>query len=394
MTEITTPLSPAPAGPPRRRSLIIALVAGTGIAVILGWGLASRGAAEAALKRQAAQAGITTVVAAHPTPEMTPDEVVLPGQVKGEFETTLYARTNGYLRSWTADIGTHVKAGQLLAVIDSPEVDQQLLQAEADLKTAQANAADARTTADRVAGLVDTHSVSRQEGDDRAAAASATAAQVAAQQANVGRLRQLKGFERVVAPFDGVITSRTTDVGALIHAGGAQGAELFRIAAMNKLRTYVEVPQSYAAQIHVGTTGELQFPDRPGKLYPATVTRTASAIDPQARTLQVELDIDNSSGELLPGSFTEVHFKLPPSGVGLRLPGSALLFRADGVQVAKVGPNGRVVLTPITLGRDFGDTIEVLTGVTPADQVILNPPAAVANGDPVRVAAAKPQKTG
>ena len=192
----------------------------------------------------------------------------------------------------------------------------------------------------------------------------------------------------MVAPFAGVITARNTDVGALINAGGNQGAALFHIAAIDKLRAYVDVPQSYASSIRTGTRANLQFPDKPGKSYPATVTRTSSAIDIQARTLQVELDIDNSSGELLPGSFVQVHFQLPPVGHGLRLPVNALLFRAEGVQVAEVGRSGKVVLKPITLGRDFGDTIEVLTGVEPSELVILNPSSAIASDDQVHVAAA------
>jgi RND family efflux transporter MFP subunit len=372
--------------------LLIAVVVALLLIGVVTWGLLSRGAAEAVLKERVRAAAITTVTVTHPKAGPPLEEVVLPGQVRGDFETSVYARTNGYLRSWKTDIGAHVKAGELLATIDSPEVDQQLSQVEADLKTAQANAVVAKSTAERVAGLVATESVSRQEGEDRAATAAATAAQVAAAQANVARLRQLQGFERVVAPFDGVITARSTDVGALINAGGARGAELFRIAASGKLRTYVDVPQTYAGEIHEGSTqAELQFPDRPGKSYPATVTRTAQAIDPQARTLTVELDIDNASGELFPGAFTEVHFKLSTASRGLQVPGNTLLFRADGVHVAAVDPQDRVVLKTVTVGRDFGENLEILGGVGPSDQIILNPPAAVSNGDQVRIAAAPSQ---
>ena len=388
MTEIPSPTVSAPAGRSHARALLVSLLAAAGVAALVARGLETRKANEVALEQQAAVSTITTVIVTHPKPGPALEEVVLPGQVKGEIETSVYARTSGYIRLWKTDIGAHVKAGQLLAVIDSPEVDQQLLQAEADLKTAQANADIARRTADRFAHLVDTLSVSRQAGDDREATALASAAQVSANEANVNRLRQLQSFEQVVAPFAGVITARDTDVGALINAGGTQGAELFHIAATDKLRTYVDVPQSYASDIRAGTAANLQFPDKPGKSYPATVTRTSSAIDPKARTLQVELDIDNNSGELFPGSFVQVHFQLPPVGHGLRLPANALLFRADGVQVAEVGPNGKVVLKPITLGRDFGDTIEVLTGVEPSEQVILNPSSAIASGDQVRITAA------
>jgi RND family efflux transporter MFP subunit len=391
MTELSTPSSETGTG--RHPKAIVGFaVAALAVAIIIVWGLISRSEARAALDREASAAGVTTVIAARAQTGPALEEVVLPGQVKGDYETPVYARTNGYLASWKVDIGAHVKAGQLLATIESPEVDQQLRQAEADLKTAQANAIVAKSTAARVAGLVETQSVSRQEGEDRAAAAAATAAQVASNQANVARLRQLQSFERVVAPFAGVITARSTDVGALINAGQAQGSELFRIAAVGKLRTYVDVPQSYASDIRQGTGADLQFPDKPGKLFPATVTRTASAIDPTNRTLQVELDIANADGALFPGAFTQVHFKLPPAGHGVQIPSNALLFGADGVQVAKVSPQGVVNILPVTLGRDFGTSLEILTGVGRNDQVVINPSGMLASGDKVRVVEAPKPK--
>lgn len=394
MTQMHSQTVSVTSGRTRARTLLVNFLRVAGVAALVLRGLEARRASEVAMERQSAASAITTVIATHPKSGPALEEVVLPGQVKGEIETSVYARTSGYIRLWKTDIGAHVKAGELLAVIDSPELDQQLLQAEADLKTAQANADIARRTSDRYAQLVGTLAVSRQAGDDREATALASAAQVTANEANVNRLRQLQSFEQVVAPFAGVITARNTDVGALINAGGNQGAALFHIAAIDRLRAYVDVPQSYASNIRTGTSANLQFPDRPGKAYPATVTRTSSAIDLQARTLQVELDIDNSSGELFPGSFVQVHFQLPPVGQGLRLPVNALLFRAEGVQVAEVSRSGRVVLKPITLGRDFGDTIEVLTGVEPSDLVILNPSFAIASGDQVRVAAAGSSHTG
>jgi len=394
MNETPSPTVSAQAGRSRAHALLVNLLRVAGVAALVIRGFETRNTSEAALERQAEVGAIATVIVTHPRPGQALEEVVLPGQMKGEIETSVYARTNGYVRLRKTDIGAHVKAGELLAVIDSPEVDQQLLQAEADLKTAQANADIARRTADRFAHLVDTLSVSRQAGDDREATALASAAQVSANEANVNRLRRLQSFERVVAPFAGVITARDTDVGALINAGSGQGAELFHIAATDKLRAYVDVPQSYASDIRDGTEAYLQFPDKPGKRYSAMVTRTSSAIDRQARTLQVELDIDNSSGELFPGSFVQVHFQLPPIGHGFRLPANALLFRADGVQVAVVGPSDKVIMKPITLGRDFGDTVEVLTGVAQSEQVILNPSSAIASGDQVRVAAAQGPKAG
>jgi RND family efflux transporter MFP subunit len=347
------------------------------------------------MKSAAQDSAIPTVIVSRLDPGAPVEEVVLPGQVKGLNETPIYARASGYVRAWKADIGARVKSGQLLAEIDAPEVDQQLRQAEADLQTAQANAAVARSTADRVQGLVATQSVSRQEGEDRAAAAAATASLVASNQANVERLRRLAGFERVTAPYAGVITARETDVGALINAGSGLGPELFRIADISRLRVYVQVPQAYAGLIATGSTAGLQFPEHPGKTYPAAVVRTAHALDPQSRTLLVELDVDNAAEELFPGSFTEVHFKLPAAaGRAGRLSGNTLLFRAEGLRVAVVGPDNRVTLKPITLGRDFGGSVEVATGLSPNDRVIINPPAAVQTGDVVRIAQAPPAKRG
>lgn len=372
-----------------KRALILG---GSGLVlalVLAGWGVGSRLTAQAAMKADAQEAAIPTVIAQAPDKAPPSEELVLPGQVKGLSETPVYARTSGYVKAWKTDIGARVKAGELLAQIDSPEVDQQLRQAEADLKTAQANAAVAKSTADRVQGLVATQSVSRQEGEDRAAAALAASSQVAAQQANVARLKQLASFQRVTAPYSGVITARSTDVGNLINAGSGVGPELFRIADVSRLRAYIAVPQSYAARIVTGTKAELKFPDRPGKAYPATVVRTAHALDPQARTLLVELEVDNAKEELFPGAFTEAHFKLASNGQVYRLPGATLLFRAEGLRVAVVGADGKAVLRPVTLGRDFGNSVEVLSGVAPADKVIMNPPASIQTGDAVRVAQPK-----
>jgi RND family efflux transporter MFP subunit len=380
---------------PRRRRPWLIGASGLAIALILaGWGVASRVGAQAAMKSEAQDSAIPTVIVARPEPGPPVEEVTLPGQVKGLNETPIYARASGYVKAWKADIGARVKPGDLLAEIDAPEVDQQLRQAEAELKTAQANAAVARSTADRVQGLVATQSVSRQEGEDRAAAAAATASLVASNQANVERLRRVAGFERVTAPYAGVITARDTDTGNLINAGSGAGAELFRIADISRLRVYVQAPQAYAARIATGSQAELHFPEHPGKAYPAAVVRTARALDPQSRTLLVELEVDNAAEELFPGSFTEVHFKLPAAGRGGRLSGNTLLFRAEGLRVAVVGADNKVTLKPITLGRDFGTSVEVATGLGPADRVIVNPPAAIQTGDMVRIAEAKAVKGG
>ena len=377
---------------PRRHHL---LLAAGGAALAFGaWTVTARVAAHAALAETAQSAAIADVIATTPQPGPATEDVVLPGEVKGDNETTLYARTSGYITRWTADIGASVQQGQTLAVIASPELDQQVRQAEADLRTARARAAVAQTTARRVAGLVSSQAVSVQENEDRSAAAIATNAEVAASEANLARLRQLQGFERIVAPFSGTITARRIDIGSLITAGDTQGTELFRISRTGRLRTYVDVPQSYAAQIRASTPAELDFPDRPGQHWPAQVTRTALAIDPASRTLRVELDIDNAGHALFPGSFTEVRFHLAPAGHGLRLPANALLFRAEGTRVAVVGPDRRAHLRAITLGRDFGTAVEVLTGLAPTDRVIVNPAAALEEGDPVRLVALHHQPAG
>jgi RND family efflux transporter MFP subunit len=373
----------------RRRSWWLGATALTLAVGLAAWGIASRVTAQADLRQSTEAAAVPTVSVAPAQAGPASEEVVLPGAVKGVLETPIYARTSGYIKTWRTDIGARVKPGELLAQIDAPEVDQQLAQAEADLKTAQANRAVAQSTSTRVQGLVATESVSRQEGEDRAAAALAADSQVSANQANVARLRQLVAFQKVVAPYAGVITARETDVGNLINAGSGVGPELFRIADTSRLRVYVEVPQSDAAEIRTGVTADLHFPEHPGKTYPAAVVRTASALDPQSRTLQVELELDNAAGELFPGSYAEVHFKLPSANRGVRLSSNTLLFRAEGLRVAAVGPDDRVQLRVVTLGRDFGTTVEVLGGIKPSERVILNPPAAIEDGDKVHVAQAQ-----
>jgi RND family efflux transporter MFP subunit len=373
----------SPARDPRvRRYVLIA----AGVALVLAaWGILSRLSARIALERAAADAAIFTVATTHPSRGPASDLLVLPGTVQAFYEAPIYARTNGYLRVWYTDIGASVKKGQLLAEIDAPELDQQLFQAEADLATARANYQLARTTNERWQGLLATESVSKQDADERAgdAAAKAAAAQSAA--ANLARLRELESFKRVLAPFDGVVTQRNTDIGALINAGEAPGRALFRVADTHRLRIYTSVPQSYAGLIHPGLAAGLVFADRPGKRYQAEVVSTARALDASSRTLQVELQIDNRSGELLPGSYADVQFDLHGSSTTLRIPANAVLFRAQGLLVATVDSSGHAHLRPITQGRDFGKEIEVLAGLEPDDTLIVNPPDSLSEGMPVRV---------
>ncbi|HLJ38974.1 MAG TPA: efflux RND transporter periplasmic adaptor subunit [Steroidobacteraceae bacterium] len=367
---------------PRIRRYVLIAVA---VAVVLAaWGIVSRLYARIALERAAADAAIFTVATTHPSRGPGSDLLVLPGTVQAFYEAPIYARTSGYLRLWYTDIGTSVRKGQVLAEIDTPEVDQQLLQAEADLATARANYQLARSTNERWQGLLATESVSKQDADERAgdAAAKAAAAQSAA--ANLARLRDLESFKHVLAPFDGVVTQRNTDVGALINAGQTPGTALFRVADTHRLRIYVSVPQSYAEQIRPGLTAGLVFADRPTARYEAQVASTARALDASSRTLQVELQIDNSHGELLPGSYADVRFDLRGAST-LRVPANAVLFRAQGLLVATVDKTSHAHLRNITQGRDFGREIEVLSGVEPEDTLIVNPPDSLSEGMEVRI---------
>ena len=366
-----------------RRYALIAI----GVAVVLAaWGILSRLYARVLLERGAADAAIVTVATAHPSRGPGTDILVLPGTVQAFYEAPIYARTNGYLRAWYTDIGASVRKGQLLAEIETPEVDQQLRQAEADLGTARANYELARTTNERWQGLLATESVSKQDADERAGDAAAKGAAQQSAAANLARLRELELFKRVVAPFDGVVTQRNTDVGALINAGQTPGNALFRVADTHRLRIYVSVPQSYAGQIAAGATAGLVFADRPGKRYEAAVSSTARALDANSRTLQVELQIDNAGGELFPGSYAEVHFDLRGAGSALlRIPVNAVLFRSQGLLVATVDASGHAHLRPITQGRDFGREIEVLSGLEADDTLIVNPPDSISDGMQVRV---------
>jgi RND family efflux transporter MFP subunit len=364
---------------PRRKNrlwglLIIALV-------VVTWGEAH------ALRRNTAEEATTLVVTVAPTASALGEELVLPGTVQAYIEAPIYARTNGYLKTWSVDIGSAVTKGQLLAEIDTPEVDQQLAQAIADLATARANQALASTTNTRWKELLATESVSKQDADEKAGDAAAKIAIVESAAANVARLQQLESFKRVVAPFDGIITARNTDIGALINAGQSAGSELFRLADTHKLRIYVQIPEPYAAAAKPGLEAELRFTEQPGRGYAATTVRTANALDPALRTLQVELELDNPQHELFPGAYAEVHFKIAGNARAVRLPANTVLFRSPGPQVATVDAQHKIRLKSIVQGRDFGGTIEVLSGLTPDDAVVLNPSDSIFDGATVRVAA-------
>jgi RND family efflux transporter MFP subunit len=366
----------------RRYSLILLVVA-----LILGvWGEVSRVLARSALSKEAAAAAVITVITVTAKSSSSGEELVLPGTVQAFIEAPIYARTNGYLKTWNTDIGTRVTKGQLLAEIETPEVDRQLNQAAADFETARANEALANTTNERWKGLLATESVSKQDADEKAGDAAAKKAMSDSAAANLARLRELESFKRVVAPFDGVITARNTDIGALINAGQSPGTELFRVADTHKLRIYVQVPEAYAAETTPGLAAELRFAEHPGKIYAAQTVRTANALDPNLRTLQVQLELDNPQREIFPGAYAEVHFKLAADTQTLRLPANTVLFRAAGLQVATVDAQNRIKLKSIVQGRDFGSSIEVLGGLEPGDKVVVNPPDSITDGSPVRIA--------
>jgi RND family efflux transporter MFP subunit len=367
-----------------KKVLIILIV----IAVILAiWGIASRLIARSHLEKRTVNDSQTTVVTVKPTLSGADDELVLPGSVLAFIEAPIYARTNGYLKIWYTDIGEHVKKGQLLADIETPEVDRQLGQARADLETAHANAVLAKTTNDRWQALVVKQAVSRQDADEKAGAAAAMAAAEASAQQNVERLADLESFKRVLAPFDGVVTARNTDIGALINAGQSAGSELFRVADIHKLRVYAQVPEAFAAAVKSGLRAELHFAEWPGQSFPVESMRTSRALDPTARTLQVELQLDNHTDEFFPGAYTEVHFKLPSSNQTLRVPSNTVLFRADGMQVATVDRmSQQIKMKNIVQGRDFGKTIEILSGIDPSDDIVVNPSDSIEDGLTVRIA--------
>lgn len=356
------------------------------LAAVAAWGIFTRFGNEAALAQHANNALTPTVQAVTATAGPGEEEVVLPGTVQPLIEAPIYARTSGYVKEWYTDIGTPVKKGQILALLDTPEVDQQLHQAEADFATAQANDALAASTAKRWAALLATDSVSKQENDEKQADAAAKHALLASSRANLDRLKELEGFKRVVAPFDGTVTARQTDIGALINSGAQNGAALFRVADTSKLRVYVQVPEAYSPMMKKGLKVDLGVAELPGKQFKADIARTADALDSASRTLLVEIQYNNEKHEILPGGYAQTHFHLPLAEGKPRLPVSVLIFRSAGLQVAKLDSMSKAHLVPIKLGRDFGKEVEVASGVEIGDQIIASPPDSLSEGDQVKVA--------
>jgi RND family efflux transporter MFP subunit len=353
------------------------------------WGISTRAKALVVVTRETADMSVPTVAVITPERGAPQQEIALPGTMQAFTDAPIYARTNGYVKRRAVDIGAHVRAGQLLAEIDTPEIDQQLQQARADEATAAANARLAETTAERYRDLIKTESVSRQDLDNANGNLEARQAAVASASANVKRLEQLQAFRRIEAPFDGVITARNTDVGALIDSGST-AKELFHIAQVRTLRVFVNVPQVYSRAAQPGLKAELTLREYPGRTFTGTLARTAQSIDVATRTLLTEIDVENPKGELLPGSYADVHLHLPSPSSTLKLPVSALIFKSNGLQVATLR-NGRVAIVPITVGRDFGSDVEVLTGLSGTEQVVANPPDSLADGAAVRVAAEPPR---
>jgi multidrug efflux system membrane fusion protein len=384
------PLNPRP-GPSSKRLRIVAIAGVCVAALVVVTGVLSRAHETAQTKNWTTAQEIPVVTTITPSTETGARALVLPGTLQAFYNAQIYSRVSGYVHGWDDDIGARVKAGQLLATIDTPELDQQLIQARADLVSAQANMQLASTTAKRWSNLLAQDAVSRQESDEKSGDFKVKSALVNAAKANVDRLLALKSFARIVAPFDGVVTARKTDIGALVNAGAgaAPNSELFDVAEVDKLRLYVRVPQSYSARIKPGDTATLTVPEFPGKSFKATLTSTANAVSDNSGTLLVELAVANPAEVLKAGDYAEVTFDLPSSGQDgsgmLRVPSSALLFLKTGLEAAVVGPDSHVHLKPVTVGRDLGSVIEVSGGLSPTDRVINNPPDSISNGELVRV---------
>jgi membrane fusion protein (multidrug efflux system) len=378
------------AKPAIRRRFMMPLAFAAIAAALLVIGIVPRLQASTALTSQAAAQHALGVSVIKPRRAPAVQELLLPGSVMPYADASIYARTSGYLEHWYADIGARVKTGQTLAVIQTPELDAQLRQARADVATAQANSDYAKVSAQRWQDMLKTQSVSQQDTDTKVSDMQAKSAMLQSAQANVQRLSELVSYEKVSAPFDGVVTARNVDVGALVTAGGSPGlaampGELFHVEQTDTLRVFVDVPQNDAPYVTPGTEVYLSVQQYPGRRFAAKVVRSAGAIDPVSRTLHVEVDVDNRDGALLPGAYAQVHLALQNASPALDLPVSALLFRPNGVSVAVVDSTGKTALKTVTIGRDFGTHVEVMTGLTATDRVIDNPGDAISPGEPVQI---------
>jgi len=369
----------------RQTAVLVAVAVLAGLAFLIYSGIHSRVAAESQLMKRTEEAAIPTVAVICPKEGAPTQEIILPGNTQAFSDAPLFARTSGYLKRWYFDIGAHVQKGQLLAEIETPEVDQQLRQAQAELDTAQANLNIAKITAARWQDLVSTGSVSQQETDQAVSNLSAVKATAESSAANVRRLQELQSFEKIYAPFDGIITARNTDIGALIDAGAStQPRELFHIAAIRTLRVYVSIPEVYSRAARSGAPATLTLDEFPGQTFRGTLVRNANSIEVASRTLLVEVDVDNPTGQLLPGAYVFVHLKLPDETRSVTVPSNTLIFRKEGLQVGLVR-NGKAELVPVKIGRDYGNTVEIVSGLQPTDAIIVDPSDSLVTGLPVRL---------
>ncbi len=384
--EPTISLNEVKTGKRSRKSWLLLAITVIAVAALLISGIWTRVKARTALNTETAQAALTAVSVVSPKQTAPADEIILPGNVEPFINSPIYSRTNGYLKKWYFDIGAHVKKGQLLAVIETPEVDQQLQQARSNLLTAQANLELASVTKDRYQGLLKSNAVSQQDVDNAVGTYNANKSIVGADKAAVEQYSALASFEKIYAPFDGVITARNTDLGDLINSGSGTGVktDLFHIAQPGTLRVYVNVPEEYSQGIKTGTIADLSLAEFPGRKFQGKLVRTAEAINVTTRTLLVEVDVDNPTGTLLTGSYAEVHLAIPTQASTFLLPVNTLIFRSEGLHVATV-KYGKVVLTPVTAGHDFGNEIEIVAGLTPDDQVVINPPDSIVSGQAVQI---------
>jgi len=361
--------------------IVILVVFAVGAVVVRG--IHSRVNAAAVIREKTVELAVPSVSVIHPKFGNPKDEIALPGNIQAFVDAPVYARTSGYLKKWYSDIGTRVKTGDLLAEIESPEVDQQLSQARADLATAQANMKLAEVTMNRDQVLIKTDAIAHQDVDNAVGAYEADKAAVASQTANVKRLQQLVAFEKVYAPFDGIITARNTDIGQLVNAGnGGAAQELFRVSSVDKLRIFVSVPQMYSRAAVEGVNADITLPEAPGRHFTGRIVRNTGAIDPATRTLLTEVDVDNSSRQLMPGAYAEIHLRLPAATPALLVPVTSIIFRSEGLQVAVVRGD-TVDMVPVTEGRDFGTQIEIISGITSRDLVIVNTPDSLEAGTKV-----------
>jgi RND family efflux transporter MFP subunit len=372
-----------------RRGLRIAAVAAAAVAVIvIVQGITTRKMADARLSEWTENQALPVVAVVTPDTRGKQTVIDLPGRLEAYSQAQLYARVSGYIKEWKVDIGTPVKAGQLLAEIDAPDLDQQIMQAEAEVASAQANATLSKATLARGQTLIESGSASKQDIDQRTADAANKAGLVKSTQANLDRLRVLEKYKRITAPFDGLVTVRATDVGALINAGSGGGPALFVVSDITKLRGYINVPQTYVPSVKVGTKAQITVPEYRGRTFPATVEASAQSVDVASGTTRMLLVVDNPSGELMTGAFANVHLELPAPDTAINVPSSALIFDQSGLRIATVGDDDKVVLKTVTISRDLGRDVEIASGLSATDRVIASPPDGIAAGDQVRIAGA------